>query len=173
MENIGTYSIAIIITCAAFAVLFSSKDCFSAMLKGTREGFVTSVKILPSLILLICATRMLAASGALEYLCTLLSCIAKPLGIPTEIIPLIIIRPVSGSAATAMADTLFSSYGPDSFAGRCASVLMGSSDTIIYTLSMYFGACGIKHTRHALTASFLVLGFCVILSVLLTRLFWA
>ena len=87
-------------------------------------------------------------------------------------LPVIFMRPISGSAATAMINELFAEQGPDSFAGRAASVLMGSSDTIIYTLSMYFGAVGIRRTRHALPAAFLTLIFCTLFSVWITGIFF-
>ena len=115
---------------------------------------------------------MFAASGALKLLCGFGSYLLRPLGVPASMLPVIFMRPISGSAATAMINELFAEQGPDSFAGRAASVLMGSSDTIIYTLSMYFGAVGIRRTRHALPAAFLTLIFCTLFSVWITGVFF-
>ncbi len=173
MQILGVYAVPIIITLAGAAMLFSGKDLFCEFIKGAREGLSTNLRILPSLILLICATRMFAASGALQLLCGIFGTLLRPFGIPESMLPVIFMRPISGSAATAMINELFASEGPDSFAGRAASVLMGSSDTIIYTLSMYFGACGIKRTRHALPAAFLTLVFCTLFSVWITGLFFS
>lgn len=172
MDIIGTYAIPITLALAGAAILFSRKDLFAEFLKGGREGLSTSMKILPSLVMLLCATRMFSASGALDIVCNIFGIFTRKLGIPDSMIPVFLMRPISGSAATAMINNLFSSDGPDSFAGRCASILMGSSDTIIYTLAMYFGAAEIRRTRHALPASFIILVFCTLLSLLLTRIFF-
>ncbi len=172
MEIIGIYSIPIIIAFTGVAMLFSKKDLLGEFIKGSREGFAVSLKILPSLILLICATRMFSASGAMTVVCDFLGDFTRRLGIPDSVIPVVIMRPLSGSAATATANNLFSTEGPDSFAGRLVSILMGSSDTIIYTLGLYFTASGIKRTRYALPASFLLLACCLVYSILLTKAFF-
>ncbi len=173
MQIIGTYSIPVIILVTAIAILLSKNDLFNELIKGCRDGFTTSVKLLPTLIILICAVRMFSASGGLELLCNILSKITEPLGLPKELIPVILTRPISGSAATATIDNLYSQYGPDSFAGRCASVLMGSTDTIIYTLGMYFGAAGIKRTRYALPAAFILFIFSIAVSVTVTKIYFS
>ena len=116
---------------------------------------------------------MFSAGGALALVCDIVGTVTRRIGIPDSLIPVILMRPISGSAATAMVNNLFSADGPDSFAGRCASIIMGSSDTIIYTLAMYFSAAGIRKTRHALPASFIILIFCTLFSLMLTRVFFA
>ena len=153
-------------------ILFSKFDLFDEFLKGGRDGFVTSIKILPSLVMLICAVKMFQASGALDLLCNAVGRVTDVFHLPKDLIPVIVMRPISGSAATAMITNLMETSGPDSFAGRAASILMGSSDTIIYTLAMYFSAAGIKKTRHALPASFVILLFCVFVSCFLTKVFF-
>ena len=173
MDIIGAYAIPVIIALAGAAILFSTNNLFDEFLKGGRDGFITSIKILPSLVMLICATRMFSASGALDLVCDIVGTVTRRIGIPDSLIPVILMRPISGSAATAMVHNLFSADGPDSFAGRCASIIMGSSDTIIYTLAMYFSAAGIRKTRHALPASFIILIFCTLFSLMLTRVFFA
>lgn len=173
MDIIGAYAIPVIIALAGAAILFSKNNLFDEFLKGGRDGFITSIKILPSLVMLICATRMFSASGALDLVCDIVGTVTRRIGIPDSLIPVILMRPISGSAATAMVNNLFSADGPDSFAGRCASIIMGSSDTIIYTLAMYFSAAGIRKTRHALPASFIILIFCTLFSLMLTRVFFA
>ena len=166
-EMLGIYSVPVIMLFAGGVMVFSQKNAADAFISGARGGFSTCIRLLPSLVLLIVAVNMFSSSGALDIICRLLSPAAEFLHIPAEIIPVVVMRPISGSAATAMMQKLLSDVSPDSFAGRCASIIMGSSDTIIYTLAMYFGSAGIKRTRHAMAASFIVLAFCVFVSVTL------
>jgi len=172
MQFIGQYAIPFLIALTGLFILLSKKDLFNEFLKGGRDGFITSIKILPSLVMLITAVSMFSASGALDIVCRLLSGITNLFHVPKDLIPIILMRPISGSATNAMLIHLLETSGPDSFSGRAASIIMGSSDTIIYTLAMYFSAAGIKKTRHAMPASFLILGFCVLLSGILTKLFF-
>ena len=172
MPALGVYAVPMILALAGAAMLFSHENLGDEFIRGAREGFATSIRILPSLIMLICATRMFAASGALKLLCGFGAYLLRPFGIPASMLPVIFMRPISGSAATAMINELFAEQGPESVVGRAASVLMGSSDTILYTLSMYFGAVGIRRTRHALPAAFLTLIFCTLFSVWITGIFF-
>ena len=171
-EIIGVYSVPVVIVGASVAILLSKNNLFDEFTKGCRDGFVTSVKILPTLIILICAVQMFSASGALDVMCDLLGNVTEKIGIPGEIIPVIVTRPISGSAATAMINNLFAEHGADSFPARCAAVIMGSSDTIIYTLAMYFGAVGVTKTKYALACSFILFGFCVCVSVVVVKLYF-
>lgn len=172
MHIIGTYSIPLIISLVGAAILFSKNDLFDTFIKGTRSGIATTIKLLPTLIILLCATKMFCASGALDIICSYIGNITQFFGIPDSVIPLILIRPISGSASTAMISEIYKMNGPDSFAGRYASILLGSTDTIIYTLSMYFGSVGIKRTRYALPASFIIFAFSAVISVLITKIFF-
>lgn len=170
--NIGTYTIPVIIALAGICILSSKSDLTDEFFKGCKEGISTTFKILPNLIMIICAVRMFSASGAESVLTSLLSPLFNLFKIPESLISVILMRILSGSAATASVNELFGAVGADSFEGICASIIMGASDTIIYTLSMYFGASGIKRTRHALPCAFLILFFCVVFSVMLTNLFF-
>ncbi len=172
MSALMAGAIPLVILAVALILLFSKTDLFSEFLEGCRDGMKVSVDILPSLVLLICAVSMFRASGALEAVCDAFSPALGAFGLPSELVPVIITRPISGSAATAVVKELFEVSGPDSFAGRAASVLMGSSDTIIYTLSMYFAYTKTKRTRHALPCSFIIMFFCVITSCAITRIFF-
>lgn len=171
-EIIGIYSVPAVITVVGIILLSASSELFSEFLCGAREGMKTCAEILPTLVILITAVKMFSQSGALDVLCSVIGKASGKLGFPKDLLPVLIMRPVSGSAATATVKELFESSGADSFAGRCASIIMGSSDTIIYTLAMYFGASGIKKSRHALPAAFITLGFCAFVSVLLTKIFF-
>lgn len=145
-------------------------DIFDEFLSGARENLKTGVDILPSLIAMITAIGMFKASGAMELLAKAMSPVTEFLGFPSECLPLAIMRPVSGSGALAVFETILSEVHPDSFAGRVASVILGSTETTFYTIAVYYGAASIKNTRHtlvsALSADFT--GF--IVSVLTVRL---
>ena len=169
MTHIAEYALPLFITCAAFLLLFSKKQLFPLFISGCSEGIKTAVGLLPTFVILVVAVRMFCASGALEALCTVLSPICEMLHIPKDLLPVAIMRPVSGSGATAMITELFSVSGPDSAAGKAASVLMGSSDTILYTLSVYFAHTGTKRTGYALPVSFAVMLFCLVLSCFLAE----
>ena len=109
--------------------------------------------IAPALIVLLSAVGMLRASGALEALSRALSPVLESLGIPPQTVLLLLVRPISGSAALALGAELIAAHGPDSLVGRTAAVMLGSPETTFYTVSVYFGACGVKKTRYAVPAS--------------------
>ena len=129
----------------------------------------TAVRLLPTLVGLVVAIKMLRASGALEFFAYLLSPIFDAIGVPGELLPLILTRPFSGSAASAIFCDLMEEYGPDSFIGRAASVIMGSSDSSVYIIALYFSSVGVKKSRHAFVTAFLVMIFCIFFSCFLCR----
>ena len=167
MINIASYALPAVITAAGVIFAVSKKDMLPLFLEGCSEGLKTTFGLLPTLILLIVAVKMFSASGALSVLCSAMSPVCRFLGIPEEMLPVALMRPVSGSGATAMVKQLFDTRGPDSFAGRAASVLMGSSDTILYTVSVYFAHTGTKKTGYTLPAAFAVMLFCLAVSCFL------
>ena len=128
-------------------------DVYDALIQGAGEGLGTLARIIPSLVGLMTAVYMLRASGALEALTALLSPLLTLLGIPPETAPLMLLRPVSGSGALAAATELIGQYGPDSYIGRTAAVMLGSTETTFYTIAVYFGAVGISRTRYAVPAA--------------------
>ncbi|CCQ93246.1 Spore maturation protein B [[Clostridium] ultunense Esp] len=128
-------------------------DIYSAFTEGAVEGFKTAIKIMPYLIAIFIAIGIFRGSNALDMFIDLLAPITKLLGIPKEILPLIFIRPISGSGALGVVKDIISYYGPDSFPGVVASVMMGSSETIFYTIALYFGSIGVKDQGHTLKAA--------------------
>ena len=128
-------------------------DVYGALLEGGRQGLELVKSILPALVLLLAAVELLRASGAMEALTRLLSPAAALLGIPAEVLPLALIRPLSGSAALAVGADLMAAYGPDSLVGRTAAIMLGSTETTFYTISVYFAAAGVKRTRWAIPAA--------------------
>lgn len=152
-------------------MLFSKKSYFDDFTEGAREGITSAIKLLPTLIALVVAIKMLRASGATEVLAGALSPLFSKIGVPSELLPLLITRPFSGSAANASFYSLIEEYGADSFVGFCASVIMGSSDTAVYIIALYFSSVGIKKSRHAFAAAFMVMMFCIFFACFLCRLY--
>ena len=136
---------------------------FSAFREGAVKGLSAAREILPSLVALVTAVAMLRSSGALELLCTALAPAARLFGLPGELLPMALLRPVSGSGALALLEDLLRQYHPDSFLGRTASVLMGSTETTFYTIALYFGATRIRDTRYCLAAALIadLAGMCM------------
>lgn len=170
IQYVCSLAIPVIISVVGIIIFSSRKANFDDLSEGVNEGLFVTLKLLPTLIVLMVAVSMLSASGAVDFLVKILSPVGEKIGIPVEILPLVIMRPVSGSASNAMIAELFEKYGPDSFAGRTASVLLGSSDTIIYVLATYFSAVGIKKTRHALPAAFFTMIFSIFVSCAVCRI---
>ena len=152
--------------------LYKRVDVFGEFARGAGENLKTCAELLPTLIALITAVGMFRASGAEELITGFFSGILGRIGFPAECLPLALIRPVSGSGALAVFESILKENGPDSFAGRTASVMLGSTETTFYTLAVYYGAVKIKNTRHTLAASLTgdITGF--IVSVLTVNLFF-
>jgi spore maturation protein B len=137
----------------ALVGLWKKENVYDAMVIGGAEGLKLLLTIAPSLVVLLCAIEMLRASGAFELLAELLSPVCGFLGLPAETLPLMLVRPFSGSAALAVGAELMAHYGVDSQIGRTAAVMLGSTETTFYTITVYFGAAGVKRTRHTILAA--------------------
>ena len=147
-------------------------DIFSAFLAGAKEGLKTLFGILPALVGLIAAITMFRTSGALQFITGLLSPITRLIGIPAEIMPLALLRPVSGSGSLALVNDIFTTAGPDSLVGRIASVVMGSTETTFYTLAVYFGAVKIQKSRHTVLAALLADATGIVAGTIICLLFY-
>lgn len=128
-------------------------DVYAALMRGAGQGLETLIRIFPALVGLLTAVHMLRASGALDLMAELLSPVLNWLGVPSQLLPLMLIRPISGSAALGVGAELMEQYGPDSLLGRTAAVMLGSTETTFYTIAVYFGAVGINRTRYAVPAA--------------------
>ena len=162
---------AVLLVVSGFA-LSRRVDVYDALVKGAAAGMPVLLRILPSLIVLLTACRMLQASGALDFLTMLLHPLLGRLGIPEETAPLLLIRPLSGSGALAFGSELMRTCGPDSTTGRTAAVMLGCTETTFYTIAVYFGAAGIRRTRYTLPAALTadLVGF--VTAALTVRLFF-
>lgn len=171
----NTFSFYIIPCIFGFIIVFGllkKIPIFDIFISGAKEGLSSTFYIAPSLIGLIVAISMLKASGALEIITIILSPIGKLFAIPKETIPLMLLRPISGSGSLALVNSIFKSCGPDSFPGRVASVMIGSTETTFYAIAVYFGAVGIKNTRHTIPVALIADFTSFLMSVLLVRLFF-
>ena len=126
---------------------------FDAFIGGATDGMKTLAKIAPTLVGLIVAVDMLKSSGAMELLCNAVTPLADTLGFPKEIVPMVLLRPISGGGSTALLTGIYKDYGPDSFAGQVASVLAGSTETTFYAIAVYYGSVKVKKIRHTLVAA--------------------
>ncbi len=153
MEMIGIYTVPLIIVLAVVFGAIKKVDLFGSFTEGAKEGITSLISIAPSLIGLVTAVSMLEASGFFEILSNFLSPVCNMAGIPVEIVPLGFMRPFTGSGSFALLNEIFEKYGPDSTVGQIASVVAGSTETTFYAIAVYYGAVGIKKTRHTIPAA--------------------
>lgn len=128
---------------------------YEIFVEGAKEGWNTSLRLLPFLVGMLVAINVFQHSGALAQLIEVFSPLTEKLGFPKEALPLALMRPISGSGSLALLAQALETYGPDSFLGRLAATLMGSTETSLYVLTVYAGSVGIKHTRHTLLTALL------------------
>lgn len=145
--------IPFLLALCATITLGKKENAYDLLTQGAWEGFRLMKTILPSLVVLLSSVAMLRASGGMERLSGYLAPTLSLLGIPPETVLLLLIRPISGSAALAVGTELIAAYGPDSLIGRTTAVMLGSTETTFYTISVYFGACGIRKSRYAVPAA--------------------
>jgi spore maturation protein B len=148
-------------------------NVFDAFVTGAKQGFETGVNIIPYLIAMMVAIGMLRASGFFELLKIMLAPALSTLGMPSELLPLALIRPFSGSASTGIMAELIHQYGGDSLIAKTAATMMGSTETTFYVIAIYFGAVGIKRTRHAIPAGLLADFAGIVASVVICRYLFA
>jgi spore maturation protein B len=146
---------------------------YEAFVEGAKEGFNVGVRIIPYLVAMLVAIGIFRAGGAMEILATVLSPVTKLIGMPSEALPMAIIRPLSGSGALGVMSDIIKTHGPDSLIGKMVSVMMGSSETTFYVLAVYFGSVSISRTRQAVWGGIVVDIVGVLTSVLIVNLIFA
>ena len=164
LTRLSALTMPLLIAAAGIAALRKKQDVFGALTGGAADGLKTIAKLVPTLVGLLSAVAMLRASGAFDALESLVQPLMDALGVPASLTQLVLLRPFSGSGALAAA--------VDSLAGRMAAVMLASSETTLYTASVYFGAAGIRRTRYALAAAFAAEAAAFFASTALVRLFW-
>ena len=170
--NLSSLVVPVLLAAVAICGLGKKVDVYSTLTHGAEEGLTVLLRIIPALVGLLTAVSMFRASGAMEWLSGLCAPLLERIGIPPETVPLMLVRPVSGNGALAVASDLMYTYGPDSYVGRVAAVMLGSTETTFYTIAVYFGSAGIHRTRHAVPAALTadLVGFAA--SALAVRLFF-
>ena len=147
------YIVPVLLFAACAVALRKKENPYSLLLEGGSEGLKLLVTLVPTLILLLTAVTMLRASGAVEIISSFFAPVFHFFGIPPETAILVLLRPISGSAALAVGIELMAEYGVDSLIGRTVAVMLGSTETTFYTISVYFGAAGIQKTRYTVPAA--------------------
>jgi spore maturation protein B len=161
LDLVSAWAIPLLLAGIPLAALARRVKVYPAFVDGARQGFETSVRIMPPLVAILVALGMLRASGAMDLLGRALAPLTSAAGIPTSVVPLLLVRPLSGGGALGVVADVLRAEGPDGYAGRLASVMAGSTETTFYVLAVYFGAAGVTRYRQALPAALLadVAGF--------------
>lgn len=155
MDEIGNWVIPLLVFVAVFAAVVHKVPVFDTFVSGAKDGAQSTLQLLPTLVGLIMAVYMLRASGAFDILAYLIRPVTDLLQIPPDLVPLIFLRPVSGSGASAYVAVLLEQHGPDSLVGRMASVLASSTETTFYAAAVYLGSAGYKKSGWVLPAALL------------------
>lgn len=151
---------------------FKKVDVYDTFIEGVKESFKMILNLFPTFIAMILAVNLFINSGVLDYVLSFINPALKAINISGEILPLAIVRPISGSASLAYLNSIFSKYGPDSLIGLLGSVIQGCTDTTFYIISLYFGSIGIKKIRHSMVASLFADLVGIIASIIVVNLFW-
>jgi spore maturation protein B len=150
ISTISLWAIPSIIFLILLFGMVKKVPVYETFVEGAKDGFGTAIKIIPHLVGMMVAVSIFRASGALDYLLNAISPVLSFFNIPAEVVPLALIRPISGAGALAITTDIIETFGPDSFLGRLASTMQGSTDTTLYVLTVYFGAVGIRKIGYAL-----------------------
>jgi len=166
---------AIIPIIVLFIVFFGAAKgvkVYECFVEGAKDGIGICLRIFPYLLAMILAVGVFRESGALDCFIRIITPFVKLIGIPPEVVPLILIKPLSGSGSLGVFAEILNKFGADSSIGRTASIIMGSTETIFYTITVYFGAVKIKKIRHTLWAALMADLIAIIMSILLVRIFF-
>ena len=161
LDLVSAWAIPVLLAGIPALALARRVKVYPAFVEGAKEGFETAVRIIPPLVAILVALGMLRASGAMDAATRALAPITAAVGIPASVVPMLLVRPLSGGGALGVVGDVLRAEGPDSYAGRLVSVMAGSTETTFYVLAVYMGAVGVTRYRHALPAALLadVAGF--------------
>lgn len=172
MEIISKIILPIFIIIIILYGLKKKINIYDSFLEGAKEGLVTTFSIFPAVIAMIFAINIFLDSGVLNFVASFCNPILKLLNIEPEILPMALLRPISGNASLAIMNEIFMNVGPDSFTGRLASVLQGCTDTTIYVIALYFGTVKINKIKHSLPVGLFADLIGIIMAFILTNLFF-
>ena len=167
---ISVAAIPVMISVILIHGLIKGVNLYDVFVEGASDGFKAAIRIMPYLIAIFLAIGFMRRSGAMDILIKSLEVPMSFFGIPSEVVPLALMRPISGSGSLGGLEDILTYYGADSFVGRVASTMMGSAETIFYTMAVYFGAIGIKYSRHTVPAALLSHIAAIIASVFICRI---
>lgn len=172
MTSISKFAIPLMIVGIISYGMIKKVKVYESFTDGAGEGFSTAIKIIPFFIAMLVAIGVFRESGAMELLIKLLSPLTKRLKIPGELVPMILMRPLSGGGAQGIMTEIVTSHGPESILARMASVMMGSTETTFYVLAVYFGSVSIKKQRHAMTVGLIADMAGLIAAIIVTRIYF-
>ena len=170
MDVVSTWAIPVLLAGIPLLALARGVKVYPAFVAGAKDGFETAVRILPPLVAIFVALAMLRASGAMDTLTRALAPLTSAVGIPASVVPMLLVRPLSGGGALGVVGDVLRSEGPDSYAGRLVSVMAGSTETTLYVLAVYMGAAGVTRYRQALAAGLLADAAGMAAAVVMVRL---
>lgn len=171
MNTLSSLIMPLILGLCGIFILFSKKNLFDSFIEGAESGIKTAVSLLPTLVLMCSAASMFTSSGGGKILADILSPVTDIFNIPGTILPFLAVRPISGSASNSVLSELFKNVGTDSTDGFVASIIAGSSDTMLYIFAVYFSAVGVKNTRYATATGFISMLAVIILASLIAPYF--
>ncbi len=170
LNTISLYAIPALLLGIPLYGYFKKVKVYEAFVEGAKEGFDTAIRIIPYLVAMLAAIGVFRASGAMGYVVKIFSPITNLIGMPAEVLPMGIMRSLSGGGAEGMMVELFNTYGPDSLIGRMASVAMGSTETTMYAIAVYYGVVKITKVRHTLSVGLLVDAISLIAAAVITNI---
>lgn len=170
MNQLGAFALPVLLSVILCFGLWKNVGVFDLFLEGAADGLKTLFRIVPSIVGLIVAVQMFKASGALDVLTSALAPVAAWIKMPPEVIPMALLRPISGGGSIALLDRILNGSGADTDVGRIASVMCGSSETTFYTIAVYYGACGITKIRHTIIAALAADAAAAVLSSIIVKL---
>jgi spore maturation protein B len=172
MEILSRFAIPFMIVGIIFYGIIRNIKVYESFMEGAKDGFTTAIRIIPSFVAMLVAIGVFRESGAMDMLIKLFSPVIELFKIPGEVVPMIFMRPLSGSGAQGIMSELIKIHGPESLLGRTAAVMMGSSETTFYILAVYFGSVSIKKHRHALSAGLIADLVGLVSAVYVARIFF-
>ena len=153
LDAVSLWAIPVVLVAIPLVGIIRGVKVYDVFIEGAKEGFEVAIRIIPFLVGILVAIGMFRGSGAMDLLLSLLRPVVAPIGFPPELVPLAILRSLTGSGSLAFTTDLIKTHGPDSLLGRTAATMYGSTETTFYVLAVYFGAIGVRRTRHAVPAA--------------------
>jgi spore maturation protein B len=172
LQELSNWALPFLLAAIPIVAYMRKVPLYETFIEGAKDGFGTAVSLIPHLVAMLVAVTVFRESGALDLVLKAIHPVASFLHIPTAVIPLGLLRSISGSGSTSVLLNLFDTYGPDSFVGKLGSTMMGASDTTLYVLTVYFGSVGIQKIRYALKVGLLSDLVSVIASIVVVTWFF-